>query len=220
MLKILEPVDVEGLLGIDAVVSKTFQKLIGNLAFLLKEVVDSFEELVRKRLHLGASVGVGSENVESVLLGVLVSWGKVQSADFKALGDDGMDSHRLFGALFGNADGDLVHLSLVVLFSLFLLVLLLLSLFVLSEVGGGLDAGEQPDCVISDGFAEFDQDVLLRYDPTLFLEVLDVIGEICEVGFLSLDFLFDDAGEGRGGFLDFAGEGVLRDGEECGGAEG
>jgi hypothetical protein len=60
---------------------------------------------------------------------------------------------------------------------------------------------------------------LLGDSPTFFLEVLDVVGKIGEVGFFSLDFLFDDAGKGRGGFLDFPGEGVLRDSEECGGAE-
>lgn len=71
--KVLEPVDVELLLAIDAVVSKSYQSLVIYLAFLLQETVNSIKQLVGNSFHLWASIGICAVDIESVLLCRLVA---------------------------------------------------------------------------------------------------------------------------------------------------
>ena len=72
IFEILKPVDVELLLAIDAVVSKSNQSFIIYLAFLLQETVNSIKQFVRNSLHLWASIGICVVDIESVLLCRLV----------------------------------------------------------------------------------------------------------------------------------------------------
>ena len=58
----------------------------------------------------------------------------------------------------------------------------------------------------SDGFAEFDCDVLSVDAPSLISELRLLFNEVVKVLFFGFDFLFDDFSKVRGSLLDVAAE--------------
>ena len=150
------------------------QNFISDVAFLLQETIDAFEELVGKGLDFRSGVGIGGENIQSVFLGFSISRGKGDASDFKAISDDGVDSHGLFLTLLGDANCNLVHFAIVVLLLFFLRLLLLLAFILVLQVGRRFDVGDESNLVISDLFAHFDLDVFSGDGPSLlFVLVLE-----------------------------------------------
>ena len=174
--------------GIDAVVSEAFQKFFGDVTVMLEEVVNSFEKLVRKRLHFRSDVDVGVEG-ESAVFGFFVVGVEVDAGDLIALSDDGTYNHSFVLAFLVDENGHFIELSFVhiVLFSF---LGTFWFVFIVAEVGGRLDVGEQSDFVLSCGFAEFNEDIVSLDGPSFFFEVSGVCGEIGEVAFFGFDFLF------------------------------
>jgi len=64
--EVLKPANIELLFSITAVIGYIFHQLTGNAKFLFNEAINAFEELIRKSFHIGTSVLVGIENLESV----------------------------------------------------------------------------------------------------------------------------------------------------------
>jgi len=64
--EVLKPANIELLFSITAVIGYIFHQLTGNAKFFFNEAINTFEELIRKSFHIGTSVLVGIENLESV----------------------------------------------------------------------------------------------------------------------------------------------------------
>lgn len=201
-LKILEPLNIKALLSVQAVVGEGLHNFISNAEFLLDESIDRLEEFLRKGLDFRTSVVVGTEDIQSAGLGTLVILGEVDVGDLKALSDDGVDDHGLFGTSLSDADGDFIHLSLVVVLLVVLLALVVLVLLLI-ELGGGFDVGEQSDLVCSNSLGELDKGVVFGDGPSSIFELLLIGLEVVQILSLSLDFLIDDGVE-LACFLNFA----------------
>lgn len=139
-LEIFKPVDVECLFCINAVVSKGFQDLIGDLAFIFKEVVDSIKNFFWKRFHFRACVGVRGVKVQASFFGFCIRGCKIQGADFISLSHNGVDSHSFLLSLASHTNGHFIHFSIVFIFSLFFF--LILFIFLIAKVGGSFDVGD------------------------------------------------------------------------------
>ena len=86
-----------------------------------------------------------------MLLGRLIVFSKNDIGDFIALSNNRVDDHSFLCTCFCDADGHLIHISAIGVLS-FGLLFILLVFFVLVEVGGGFDIGEQTNGVFSSSF--------------------------------------------------------------------
>jgi hypothetical protein len=93
--KILEPLNIKGLLSVKAVISQRFHDFISNSEFLLNEAVNRFKEFVRKSFDFWSSILIGIENIEPAGLGSLIALGEVHVSYLEPFSHNGVDNHGL-----------------------------------------------------------------------------------------------------------------------------